>query len=386
MGSPATHEAMKPVRIPGQIRGDGRVFVIAIVGVKEIQLVVLAGLVMNSLSVDDYSKLHVPWSQEEVLFKAVDLAIHPLPPAAVPDEGLKTQPLPEGHLDRIAGTSDSKQGKDFLAKEGAIHAEVEPIILAHGCPNLAKQVSQESDGSFAVVNVARTVFHSEDVTCLGQISGDGIVAGYLTVMRVESTERSLHLQTCGYHRAVHINCECAKAKRANDLRDYLGVERTQTLQRWPFEVLQPAAKGPVGGQTPKTAESQKEGIPVEKSDMAQPPPSYYDKTQKEPNHGDNAVITSQRGTCQVPAYQSVESPESKVSGQQLQARIGGQARLRELDSNFSIDTTAQIGFSSSHGKWPFVGVECDGGHILQTTAEGPFARYNFTKAHDLLTN
>jgi hypothetical protein len=73
----------------------------------------------------------------------------------------------------------------------------------------------------------------------------------------------------------------------------------------------------------------------------------------------------------------VDADGSKIADQEFKARVGGHARFCELDSEFSLDRVAQIGFSISHRTWPFVWVEDCLPYLLQTTTGGLFASMNF---------
>ena len=74
----------------------------------------------------------------------------------------------------------------------------------------------------------------------------------------------------------------------------------------------------------------------------------------------------------MPAYGTVQLNVPEVAVDKLKPGVGGQSGFGELDSQFPIDTAAQIGFSSSHSVWPFVEVGSCCIHLLQTTTGGPF--------------
>src|SRR6266478_3391507 len=57
-----------------QIGGDRGVFEVAVVGRKEIKLVVLRALVMNALAVDDHSQIELPRRKLKLGLEAADLA------------------------------------------------------------------------------------------------------------------------------------------------------------------------------------------------------------------------------------------------------------------------------------------------------------------------
>ena len=106
--------------------------------------------------------------------------------------------------------------------------------------------------------------------------------------------------------------------------------------------------------------------------MAQPSAAHDQQSEHRAHHGDRAEVPAQPGSFQPPAQQRIESGDSQIAQQERETGVGGEARSRELHLEIAIDAAAQIGFSLSHGKWPFVRVRRFGSHLLQTTRKATF--------------
>ena len=58
-----------------------------------------------------------------------------------------------------------------------------------------------------------------------------------------------------------------------------------------------------------------------------------------------------------------------MADQEFQTGMGGQPGGRELHSKIAVDAAAEIGFSSSHSLWPFVGVVKVGSTLFKPQRE-----------------
>jgi len=71
--------------------------------------------------------------------------------------------------------------------------------------------------------------------------------------------------------------------------------------------------------------------------------------------------------------QITEADAPQIPIEQLQPRVRGELRLGELESQIPIDTSMQIGVSSSHCRWPFVRGWRFGWHLTFNHNERPFS-------------
>src|SRR2546428_11686987 len=78
--SAAGAEVPQRLRREREIGGDGGVLEVAVVGRKQIELVILRALVMNPLAVDHHPQIEVPRLQLESGLGTADLGVDPGPP------------------------------------------------------------------------------------------------------------------------------------------------------------------------------------------------------------------------------------------------------------------------------------------------------------------
>lgn len=337
----------------------------------------------HSLSIDDNPLSYTPGGNGELFLEPIDLVVDTLPSAPFSYQVCEFQPFPERHFDSIAGLSGSEELENRSREKGRVHAEVQPIALPDGCVNLPEKVSQERDRCLPIVDVSRAVVHSQDMAGLGEVRSDGIIAGDLPVVRVEPSEGTFHLKSGRDHRSVDVDGESAKRKRANYPSNDLRIDRTERFERARREVLQPSAERSGAGQPVQTAKSMEQNIASEKVDVLQPTTSYHEESQKKTDDRHDTVISANAMTLKMVTNELVQTGGPKIADQEFKTRVGGQVRFRELDSEFSLDRMAQIGFSMSHTMWPFVRVESCLPYLFQTTTEGPFASMNFRNHQNL---
>jgi hypothetical protein len=311
----------------------------------------------DSLPINNDPLGHAPRSKKKLLLECLDLVVDAFPSMPFLNQAFEFQPLPEGHFDGIAGTSGMKEFEDGSHEKGRIHAEIQPIVFPEGLLNLPEDISQEWDRGLSVMDVSRAVLHSQDMAGLGETGSDGIIAGDFPVMWVESSKGSFHLQSGGDHRSVYIDCKGAKRKKMNHSGDEFGIDPPKHLERTAGEVFQPSAERSCAGQLLQSTKSLEKNIPFEKIYVLQPATTYHEESQEKADNGYDAVISSNKKTCEVATNEFVEVDGAKIADQEFEACVGGEIRFCELDSKFSLDSVAQIGFSISHSMRPFVWVE-----------------------------
>src|SRR6266446_4042664 len=108
-----------------EIGGDGGVLEVAIVGRKQIELIILRALVMNPLAVDHHPQIELPRLKLKSGLEAADLGIDRGPLLLGSDQGLDPGPLAEGHLDGVEAASPSEQLEQILLEKCRVHAEFE---------------------------------------------------------------------------------------------------------------------------------------------------------------------------------------------------------------------------------------------------------------------
>lgn len=90
-----------------------------------------------------------------------------------------------------------------------------------------------------------------------------------------------------------------------------------------------------------------DGIALEELEVAHTPPPEEDQDEQDPDHGDHTEIGDQSGATQVATEPPIEIDALKIAGEELETGEGGQTFGGEFESERTIDTEGQIGFSSS---------------------------------------
>ena len=179
--------------VQGLVGDDGGVLVMTVLGVEQVELEVLPCEVVDLLAVEDDAQRPSPGLQVELLLEAVDSGLDTSPSSALLDEPFQADPGIEGNADGVFGPSCFQPGNHVPPKERTVHAEFQPVASAKAPVNLLQQLSQEAEGSLAVMDVAGAVLRANDLSGLRLVGGDRIVAGDLSVMRVEAATRPAHL-------------------------------------------------------------------------------------------------------------------------------------------------------------------------------------------------
>lgn len=350
----AAHEVPEPSDIEAEIGGDGGVLEVPVVGIKQIELVVLPRMVPDALAIDHGPHGDSPGLEIDRVLESVDICVDSIPSFPGRDQALQIQPLPEGDLDGVAGATVLQDSEDSVEEERAVHADIHAIARAESLPNLSEEVAKECEGRLPIMDVARTILHSQDVSGLGEIRRSWVVARDLSVMGIESAERALHRQSRRHHGPVYINCQRSDRKGADAHRHDARVQGAETIHRVLRESFEPAADRATRWKTGQPAESADERIALQELDVSESSPPDEDEHQKETNHRDETKVTRQVRRRKMLPDQLVQLDRTKVPQKKLKAGVGRQARGRELRSKISVDSARQIGSSSPHRMWPFV--------------------------------
>jgi len=155
----------------------------------------------------------------------------------------------------------------------------------------------------------------------------------------------------------------------------LGVECLETLDRPHCELRKPSAQRAKTRKSYEAGEPLEEHIAANKVEVTNAAPSNDQESQHDADHRNGPVVAAQHRPREVAANEIVEADRAKVAREELETGVGTQPRFGELDAKIVLDGSAQIGFSISHRKWPFVmglKVVC-----LPTSSHsgGPFCNY-----------
>ena len=100
--SPSAHEALDGACAQGQVGGHGAVLVGSVVGIEEVELVVLSGGVHDLLPENDHPEGTLSFLDGYLGSDGVRAVFYPLPSALSGNLSREIEPLQEGHLDSVA--------------------------------------------------------------------------------------------------------------------------------------------------------------------------------------------------------------------------------------------------------------------------------------------
>src|SRR5262249_52656875 len=135
-----------------------------------------------------------------------------LPAAAGGDDRLERKPAPVADLDRVAAVPGGQELQNSALEEGRVHAELQGHAPAEAGPQVVDDVAQEGYGLLGVMHVAWAVLQPEDVSRLGHVRDQRIVARVLPMMRVEAAEGPADGGPCPNDRAIHVDRQAWQLK------------------------------------------------------------------------------------------------------------------------------------------------------------------------------
>jgi len=155
------HEVPDATARPSEIRSDGAVLVVAVVGVEKVELVVFTRAMKDTFSIDDDPERHAPLLDRQEDLEASHSRGKTFPAAEGLDDRDEVKPSPERYLNAISCIAQGQQTNDGREEKGPVHAEIQAVTPPAGLLDLPEEVSQEHEGGFAVVHVTGAIFHSQ---------------------------------------------------------------------------------------------------------------------------------------------------------------------------------------------------------------------------------
>ena len=178
--APPTGEAPHVADRQREVARDRRVFVVPIVRIKQVELIVLGGPVVDLLPIDGHGHGDVPGRLRARHGEAGHAGCHWHPGGTVPDVALQIQPAIERDFDGIAHAAALQPPQHILAEKRPIHAKPQPGPARAQPDQRRPQGPQERQARLPIVDVARPILDPQDVGRLGQVRHDRVVAGHLS--------------------------------------------------------------------------------------------------------------------------------------------------------------------------------------------------------------
>ena len=294
MVAPPTREIPEVADRQREVARHRRVFVVPVVGIKQVELIVLGGPVVDLLPIDIHGHGDLPWRLRARHGEAGHARCHRHPGGGVPDVALQIQPAIERDLDRIAHVAALQPPQHILAEKRPIHAEPQPGPARAQPRQLRPQGAQKRQPRLPIVDVARPVLDPQDVRGLGQVRHDRVVAGDLALVRVVATSRPLHLQPRRHHHAVDIDRPGAQPQARQQGAHHGRVERLQPSDGPHREVPQPPTQRARGGDDAHAAEPLEDRVVRDVGHMAQAPAADDDQPDQHPDHRDHPEVAPAR--------------------------------------------------------------------------------------------
>jgi len=259
----------------------------------------------------------------------------------------------ERHVDRIPDPAAPQPREHILAEKGAIHANADRRGRRGRRPELRPTVAQKPQRRLSVMHIAGAVLHAQDMRGLRQVREDRVVARHLPVMRIEASTRAVDLQPGRHDDAVDIDRDRAQPQPRHDLRDHRRVHPLPPLDGRHGEGRQPPTDGPRSRHHAHLAEATEDRVIGRVREVAQAPPADHEQPDQQPHHRHGPKVAAQRRVHKRIAHHAIEVDATQVLLEQLEACVGRELNIAELEREIRVDTAGQIGFSSSHCRWPF---------------------------------
>ena len=174
-------------------------------------------------------------------------------------------------------------------------------------------------------------------------------------MRVEAAKRALDLQPGRDDHPIDIDRPGAQSQPWQQVAHHRRIEGLQAADGRHREVGQPPTQRPRGRHHADPREALEDRVVRHVRQMAQAAAADDHQPDHQPHHRDDPEVAPPRAAGPRLAHLSVEVDAPHVAREQLQPRVRREGDVIEFQRKIPIDTGAQIGSSSSHVWWPFVG-------------------------------
>ena len=154
VASAAVVEVPQCARLDALVGVDGRVLVVAVIRVEEVELEVLPSLMADLAAVEHEAADPTPDREPSLVVAGAFVDARPVGPGC---DLLEVEPGIKGRFDRVLDACGVEYVQHVVAEEGRVHAEFQLAAPAHRGANLADQGPDEADCGLAVVDVAGTV-------------------------------------------------------------------------------------------------------------------------------------------------------------------------------------------------------------------------------------
>jgi hypothetical protein len=382
--APAANEGVERGQRQRQVRGDGVVLEVPIVGGEEVELEVLRALVLHVLAVDHHPQAELPLGDDEPMLEARHAGGQSVPVSALGGQLLEGQPAPVADLDGIRTAPGGEQPQHIRLEKCGIHAEFEGHAPPQTGPDPIDQLAQKRGGLLGVVHVARPVLDPQDVAGLRDVSEQRIVAAVLAMVGIEAAKRPRHGGAGAHDGAIDIEGEPRHVQPGQRVEHQLLVELHQRPQRLLCEASQPVAHRARRRHAGQARETAHERIADQVLQMLQPPGADIRQRQQQQGEPRAAVVPAQRRTRDLQPARELDPVQ--VAAQQFQPAVRRELLRNERDRQIPLDHLPQGAYAQAHQRGLLESESDVGTSTLLIRGQAPLMHFRRRSIHDLLSD
>ena len=330
----ASHEVPERSDAEFQVGGDGGVLEVAVVGIEEIKLEILGGLVKDTLAIHDDALGPLPLRDRERQREAADRPIDPRPLLLARDLLAHPEPFPQRHLDRIAERFSVEKAQDLGIEEGAVEADFETMAVAEAGAQVCQNRTQEAVGVVRVVDVARAIPAPQQMAGLREVGGERVVRAILRVMRVEAALGAFGRSANAEHRAIHVERQAREAERIDGIVRHVAHHRGHGLDHGLRGARHPARHRAIGRQPVNPREAQEDRIVRKHGEMREPASAREQQPDDQQHHARRAVVPD---IAKRLAQSSRQIDRNEIASEQLESAVRRDRFLGEADRKIVVD-------------------------------------------------
>ena len=152
-----------------------------------------------------------------------------------------------------------------------VAAKLDEQRATEATAQIADDVADHTYGAVRIVDVAGAILDPQDLSRLGEVSQQRVVARVLRVVRIVAAPRPGDLESSAQDRAIEIDGGPAKAQSGDPLDDEIAVQTGQRGDGSSCEALEPVRHGASRRDAHQVAEAPEERIVGDILQMLQPP-------------------------------------------------------------------------------------------------------------------
>ena len=217
------------------------------------------------------------------------------------------------------------------------------------------------------MDIAGPVLEAEDVSRLGHVRDQRVVARVLPMMGVEAAESPADGGPRADDRSIHVDRQARQLEPGQRLGHEIPIQGDERRQRLLGELPQPIGDRPAGGQSGQATEARHQRIPAEVPQVLEAPGPDVEQRQQHHRDPRTAVVAAQSREGLTQPRPQIDL--AQIAPEQLQAAVRRERLGDELDREITLDHPPQGRYRQAHQR----GLQCAGERIgvfsLETALE-----------------